>query len=68
MSQEVQSPIVPSVSISTGRTASRSTPRAFLSLRREKMSRVYYEFEYGRGGIDTVYKDIVSGEWYWQRG
>ncbi len=36
--------------------------------RETPISRVYYHLEYENGGIDTIYQDLVTGEWFWQRG
>lgn len=34
---------------------------------REEISRQYYRLELDRGTVETVFQDLVSGEWYRQR-
>ena len=35
---------------------------------RDPLSRMYYRVEYESGVTDTIYHDLISDEWYWQRG
>lgn len=34
---------------------------------REELKRQYFHLEYDDGGVDTIYRDLVTGEWFWQR-